>query len=183
MPGAIGIPSSSAFFPSDRHTADILHVQWIELAFYHRPIDPTKFSPFDARTDQPNQSDIRARLTSEPGQPLLLHYYGTKEDLQIRGSLVTDPEEWMLSQNVLSIQDVAEGQLFISLGPVGRTISDGGGMDWFPERQHFYFTRLYLRISKRTFEIEGSDLTQYRTAEQFPYWCYRFRHATQAGKN
>jgi hypothetical protein len=100
--------------------------------------------------------------------------------LQIRGDLNTNPEEWMLSNNVLSIPELSEGgQLFISLGPQGRLISDEGNMDWFPERQHFYFTSLYLRISKRKFVIRGKDLTQYQTSEGAPYWCYQFRQATK----
>lgn len=182
MPTAIGIPFGVAVGPHpDERANEVLNVQWIELAFYRKPIDPTKFRPFDARTDEPNQADIRARLvSSETTRPLLLHYFGSKEDLQIRGDLETNPEEWMVSGDLLSIQDLAEGQLFISLGPMGRSISADGQMDWFPERNHFYFTNLYLRISKRMFQIGGNDLTEYRTSEGAPYWCYRFRNSQTA---
>jgi len=174
MPGAIGIPSNSAFYPSletEERASRILSIPSVELAFYSKPIDPTKFSPFDERPE--HQADIRATLESDPTQPLLLHFYGSKDDLQIRGDLVTDPERWMLSGNLLSIQDLAGGQMFVSLGPLGYKGSDGKDYE-FPERRPFYFTKLYLRISKRMFEIDGKKLIQYQTSSGSPFWCYEF---------
>lgn len=180
MPSAIGIPQGSPFYPNenlDGRTADILNVWLVELAFYHKPIDPTQFRPFNSRTDQGNLADIRASFVSAPvslkTSPLRLHYFGSQSGLEIRGDLVTDPEEWMLSGNLLSIRDLAGGQLFISLGPMGRGTGENK-VDWFPERQKYSFSTLYLRISKRMFKITGEELIQYQTKDGSPYWCYRF---------
>ncbi len=179
MPGAIGIPENSTFHPTEKldgRTADILGIMWVELAFYHRPIDPKKFSPFDSRIVQGNQADIRVRFESAPvslvTNPLLLHYFGSKDDLEIRGDMVTHPQEWELSDDVLSILDLPSGQLFITLGPLGRFKDKDE--DWFPERQRFFFSNLFLRISKRMFEISREELKQYQTEAGSPYWCYRF---------
>jgi hypothetical protein len=43
MPGAIGIPVNSPFYPSpatEGRTTDVFRVEWVELAFYRNPIDP-----------------------------------------------------------------------------------------------------------------------------------------------
>ncbi len=178
MPGAIGIPLGSQYHPSrerDGRIADIVSIQAIELAFYRDPIEPALFSPFDARPDQEAPPDIRAVLRPKEADELLLHFFGSQSHLGLRGDLVSDPNTWTLSGELMSVDDLPDGQLYLTLGWAGRAVGEYD-MDRLTERGEFIVSTIFLRIAKREIVIDGKHLTRYVDRSGIPFWVVPMRH-------